>query len=118
MTRKLSCHLINILAKVPDPRKNKGKRHPLKSILTLVVIGLMYGHKGYTSIATWARTQPALAKAIGLTHKKTPCSATLHNILKKIDVDALEKILSEWVNSVCKNRCVLTGCLDAVAIDG
>ncbi len=41
MTRKPSCHLIDMLAEVPDPRNNKGKRHPLKSILVLIVIGLM-----------------------------------------------------------------------------
>ena len=118
MTRKSSCHLINMLAKVPDPRKNKGKRHPLASILALLVIGLMCGHKGYTSIATWVRSLPALAKALGFTHKKTPCPATLHNLLKILDVDALEKTLTQWVNRVCKDRSDLTGCLDAVAIDG
>ena len=25
------CHLMDILAEVPDPRKEKGKRHPLAS---------------------------------------------------------------------------------------
>ena len=29
MTRKSSCHLLDMLAEVPDPRNNKGKRHPL-----------------------------------------------------------------------------------------
>ena len=64
------CHLLDMLAKLRDPRKHKGKRHPLKSILTLLVIGLMCGHKGYTSIATWARSQPALARALGLQRRK------------------------------------------------
>ena len=82
MTRKLSCHLINMLAELRDPRKDKGRRHPLVSILALVVIGLMCGHKGYTAIATWTRNQPKLAKALGWTHKKTPCAATIHNLLK------------------------------------
>ncbi len=44
MTRRKSCHLLGILAKLKDPRKDKGKRHPLKSILALIVIGLMCGH--------------------------------------------------------------------------
>ena len=118
MTRKSSCHLKDMLSEVPDPRKDKGKRHPLASILALIVVGLMCGHKGYTSIATWARSQPALAKALGFTHKKTPCAATLHNVLKILDVDAVEKTLSQWVNKVCKNRPDLTACFDAVAIDG
>jgi len=30
-----------MLAKLEDSRKDKGKRHPLKSILALVVIGFM-----------------------------------------------------------------------------
>ena len=39
MTRSSSCHLLDMLAEVPDPRNKKGKRHPLKSVLTLVVVG-------------------------------------------------------------------------------
>ena len=62
MTRTSSCHLLDILAEVPDPRNKKGKRHPLVSILALIVIGLMSNHKGYTSIATWAGNQPALQR--------------------------------------------------------
>ena len=58
MTRDDSCQLLNILAEIDDPRNNKGKRHPLNSMLALVVIGILCGHKGYTSIATWAREQP------------------------------------------------------------
>ncbi len=107
-----------MLAEVPDPRNNKGKQHPLNSILALIVIGFMCGHKGYTSIATWARSQPALAKALGWTRRKTPCAATLHNLLKKLDTTAVEKTLTEWVNRVVQSRPDLAGCLDAVAIDG
>lgn len=118
MTRRESCHLLDMLAKLEDPRKEKGKRHPLISILALIVIGLMCGHKGYTSIATWARSQPALAKALGFTHKKTPAASTIHNLLKKLNVVALEETLTQWVNTMIESRPDLTGCLDAVAIDG
>ncbi len=118
MTRKKSCHLVNMLAELTDPRKEKGKRHPLKAILALLVVGLMCGHKGYTSIATWARSQPALTKALGFTHHKTPCAATIHNLLKKLDVEALENILSKWVNAALAECPDLRGCSDAVAIDG
>ncbi|MDE0480991.1 MAG: transposase family protein [Candidatus Poribacteria bacterium] len=43
MTRK-SCHLLDMLAKLEDPRKDKGKRHPLKSILALMVSGAIISH--------------------------------------------------------------------------
>ena len=65
MTRKPSgFHLLDMLAEVPDPRKEKGLRHPLKAMLGLTVIGLMSGQNSYTAIATWGRTQPQLAKAL------------------------------------------------------
>ena len=89
----------------------------MKSILALLVIGLMCGHKGWTSIATWARSQPALAKALGFTHKKTPSASTIHNLLKKLDVVVVEETLTKWVNTVIESRPDLTGCLDTVAID-
>ena len=104
MTRKSSCHLLDMLAKVEDPRKDKGKRHPLKSILALIVIGLMCGHRGWTSIATWTQKNALCCNA-----SQSP---------EKLDVVALEKTLTEWVNTIIKGRPDLSGCLDAVAIDG
>ncbi len=118
MTKVKSCHLLDMLAQVIDPRKDKGKRHPLKSILALMVIGLMCGHKGWPSIATWARSQSALAKGLGFTHKRTPAASTIHNLLKRLDVIDVEKILTKWVNTVLESRPELTERFDAVAIDG
>ena len=119
MTRSSSCHLVDILAEVPDPRHKKGKRHSLESILALLVIGLMSGHKGYTSIATWARCQPELAKALGFGSRRTPCAATLHNLLKRLDVVSLEAALTKWAFSKLEDSQVLkTQHLEGVAIDG
>ena len=120
MTRTSSgFHLLDILAEVPDPRHKKGKRYPLVSILALIVIGLMSGHKGYTSVATWARSQPELSKALGFRSRKTPCAATLHNLLKRLDVASLEASLTKWVSSKLESLGVLkTQRLAGVAIDG
>ena len=119
MTRIPSCHLLDILAEVPDPRNEKGKRYPLVPILVLIVIGLMSNHKGYTSIATWARSQPELAKALGFRSRKTPCAATLHNLLKRLDVVSLEASLTKWAFSKLEDFQVLkTQHLEGVAIDG
>ena len=119
MTRRSSCHLLDILAEVPDPRHKKGKRHPLVSILALIVIGLMMGHKGYTSIAIWARSQPQVAKALGFLSPKTPCAATLHNLLKRLDVVRLEASLTKWVFSNLESlQGLKTQHLEGIAIDG
>ena len=119
MTRNPSCHLLDILAEVPDPRNKKGKRYPLVSILALLVIGLMSNHKGYTSIAAWARHQLELTKALGFKSPKTPCAATIHNLLKRLDVVRLEAALTQWVFSKLQSPEVLkTRQLEGVAIDG
>ncbi len=118
MSKIDSRHLIDRLADMQDPRKDKGKRHPLNSILTLIIIGFICGHKGYTSIAKWARSQPELVRALGFTHKTSPCAATIHNVLKELNVKELEEIYTNWVKDVCKSRPDLQDCLDALAIDG
>jgi len=71
--------LIEILSKIPDFRKEKGKRHPLSAILALATSSSMRCHdaKGYSAIAEWGRNyDKEFAKALGFTHEKTPCSAT------------------------------------------
>ena len=119
MTRKPSCHLLDMLAEVPDPRKKKGRRHPLKAMLGLTVIGLMSGQNSYTAIATWGRTQPRLAKALEFRHPKTPCAATFHNLYKKLDVVRLEQTLTQWVQAKLESIPGLqTSHLTAVAMDG
>ena len=119
MTENLSCHLLDILAEVPDPHHKKGKRHPLNSILALIVIGLLVNHKGYTSIATWVRNQPELTTALGFTSPKTPCAATIHNLLKRLDVVRLEATLTKWVFAALERyQASETQDLQGVAIDG
>ena len=60
MTRDQSCHLLDMLAEVADPRKKKGRRHPLVAMLALTVVGLLCNQRSYTQIAKWARLHPAL----------------------------------------------------------
>ena len=118
MTQTKSGHLIAILAEVPDPRNAKGKRHPLYAILALAVIAMMCGYRSYSAIAEWGRTYaPALVRALGFTHAKTPCAATLHNLFKRLDIVQLEAVLSQWVVQTLESLPVASSPL-AVAIDG
>ena len=118
MTRPESYHLLDILAEVADPRKKKGCRYSLKSMLGLIGVGVLCGHKGYTPIATWARTQPALTNALGFKDRKTPCAAAFHNLLKKLDTVKLEQALTKWATAVYQSHSVLANTFTAVAIDG
>jgi hypothetical protein len=50
--------LITFLKKVNDPRHNLGKKHLLRSILLLVIFGVMFGHLGYKDIPEFALLSP------------------------------------------------------------
>lgn len=119
MTRKPSRHLLDMLSKVPDPRKEKGKRHPLRAILALAIIAIMSGYRSYAAIAEYGRTYKMLRKSLGFRHKKTPCAATLYNLFRRLDINALEAVLTQWVAvGLADLGWGSQGGLTAVAIDG
>ena len=118
MTQTTSRHLLDILAEVPDLRNKRGKRHPLSALFGLAVIAMMCGCRSYAAIAHWGRTyHTALPKALGFTHPKTPCAATLHYVFKDLDATALENRLTHWALAVLENLPPPTD-TQALAIDG
>ena len=82
MTSNKSCHGLDMLAEIPDPRNKKGCRHPLPAMLALTVIGLLCGQRSYTQIAKWGRLHPNLRNALGFTAKQTPAPATFHYLYR------------------------------------
>jgi hypothetical protein len=70
--------LIDVFSEIPDFRQPKGKRHPLKAVLALAAAAMLCGYRSYSAMADWGRNYGHdLARALGFTHKKTPCASTL-----------------------------------------
>ena len=118
MTRSSSCHLLTMLAEVPDPRKKKGQRHPLAAMLALTVVGLLCGQRSYTAIAKWARLHPNLRQALGFTAKQTPAASTFHYLYRRLDITAVEKVLTQWTTQILASLEISTSNLKGLAIDG
>ena len=118
MTRISSCHLLDMLAEVPDPRKKKGCRHPLVSMLSLTVVGLLCGQRSYTQIAKWARLHPDLRQALGFTAKQTPAASTFHYLYRRLDIGIVEKTLTQWTTQTLASSHISTSDLKGLAIDG
>src|SRR3990172_11001490 len=92
--------LLEAFATVPDPRKARGRRHPLPALLALVTTAMLSGARSLYAIAQWGRMQePAIVKALGFTRATTPCVATLHLVFKELDVVAFEAALRTWAQS-------------------
>jgi len=92
--------LLDVLAEVPDPRSRHGRRHPLFAILSLAVVAMLGGAKGYQAIAQFGREKGfPLAHALGFTRGKTPTKSTFSILFRILDVNAFEQALSRWIAS-------------------
>src|SRR5437764_12965904 len=105
--------LLAAFAEVPDPRRPRGRRHPLPALLALSTAAMLSGARSLYAIAQWGRLQPpAVAEALGFTREQTPCVATLHRAFKALDASAFEAALAGWAQGQLGDR------WEAVALDG
>src|SRR5436305_1781937 len=96
-----SLALIEVFSAIPDFRQAQGKRHPLSAVPALAAAAMLCGYRSYSAIAEWGHNYgQALAIALGFTHGKTPCAATLHTIFRHLDKPAFEAQLGRWVEAV------------------
>jgi len=57
-------------------------------------------------------------KALGFTHQKTPCAATLHTIFRHLDKKVFESKLGAWSESLLRSNPSVTDDKEGIAIDG
>lgn len=107
--------LIEFLAEVPDPRQNN-RSHPLSAVLALTTCAMLCGARSLYAAAQWGRDHGgALVQALGFRRERTPCVATLHNVLKAVDSEAFEAALARWL---VQAQPATKGARQAVAMDG
>ena len=94
--------LSEVFATIPDPRKPSGLRYSLPTILNLLVVATLAGMRSLEAVAQFARDHGTpLAHALGFRSCNTPCKATLSNLLRQLDVDAVEAALARWILARC-----------------
>ena len=49
-----SRYLLGLLAQVPDPRKRRGRRHPLAGLLGVGIAAVIAGSRSFAAIGQWA----------------------------------------------------------------
>jgi predicted transposase YbfD/YdcC len=111
--------LVEVIAQIPDFRQAQGRRHPLAAVLTLACAALLCGARSYQAMAEWGRNYgPTVARALGFTHPKTPCAATLHTIFRQVDPAVLEAAVGAWALAVLAALPPAEDEMEAVAVDG
>src|SRR3954454_14246768 len=85
--------LVQALKAVPDPRRRRGRRHGLQSVLLLALRAVMAGASSWVAIAQWAATAPQALGVCGA----SPSAATFRRVLAAVDITAVEAALTTWV---------------------
>jgi predicted transposase YbfD/YdcC len=116
--------LLDRLSRLPDPRRCRGRRHPLPYVLALAACAVLTGAKSLTAIAEWAADAPdQLLLQCGATLRdpdrpyRAPSEATVRRVLQRIDGDALDAAIGAWLpdqDTYPPSRPART----AVAVDG
>src|SRR4051812_41808274 len=88
-----SIRLVQALKAVPDPRRRRGRRHGLQSVLLLALQAVMAGASSWVAIAQWAATAPQALGVCG----SPPSAATFRRVLAAVDSTAVEAALTRWV---------------------
>src|SRR3954468_1535492 len=94
-----SIGLVQALKAVPDPRRRRGRRHGLQSVLLLALQAVMAGASSWVAIAQWAATAPQALGVCGA----PPSAATFRRVLAAVDIAAVEAALTVWVTG-CRAR--------------
>lgn len=88
--------LWDCLDKIEDPRNPSGRRHKLGSILKLLLAGLLSGRQSLAQIVLWGRSLSRGALNLLGFEKSVPCIATLSNLLRRLELENVEKQLSSY----------------------
>lgn len=89
--------LLAYLARVPDPRGRKGRRHPISAMLTAIVCAFLCGHRGWTGIVEFVHDQSVETwHAMGFlrTPPKLDC---FRDLLMVLDPAVLEDAVRRWI---------------------
>ncbi len=96
----MAANLLSFLSKLPDPRHKKGNRHPLPSLLAMVLIGNLSGYYGYRELARFmARHAWEFVRLFGFQHG-VPGHVTIREVLGKLDFEAFQQQFQAWLGQL------------------
>ncbi len=95
--------LFECLGEVPECRKPRGKRYPLRTVLTIAVAARLAGYRGVTAFAQFAallsQEQLETVEAFFSPSRKlftAPSITTFHNILADLPPETLDDAIGRW----------------------
>ena len=109
-----SQYLLDLLAQVPDPRKRRGRRHPLAGLLAVGIAAVIAGSRSFAAIGQWAADAgPDVLAVLGAARGPAE-ESTFRRAFALVSADVLDRVLGAWLWT----RAVRAGGRLVIAIDG
>src|SRR5438094_744205 len=109
-----SQYLLDLLGQVPDPRKRRGRRHPLAGLLAVGVAAVIAGSKSFAAIGQRAADAgPEVLAVLGAARGAAE-ESTFRHAFALVSADALDRALGAWLRA----RAARAGGRLVIAIDG
>ena len=90
--------LFPVLGTIPDPRKPRGIRHGVQSILAIAVCAVLAGARSFIAIAEWAEDQSQeILEKLGSQRVLPPCESTIRRVLQRVDAEDLDRRTGAWM---------------------
>lgn len=90
--------LFEILASVPDPRKRRGVRHKVQSLLATAICAVLAGARSFTALGEWAAEQSTeTLQRLGSKRGKAPSERTYRRLFATLDVEDLDRRTGNWI---------------------
>ena len=92
-----SQHLFDLLAQVPDPRKRRGRRHPLAGLLAVGIAAVIAGSRSFAAIGQWAADAGPEALAVLGAARGAADESTFRRAFAVVSADVLDRVLGAWL---------------------
>jgi predicted transposase YbfD/YdcC len=94
-----SQYLLDLLAQVPDPRKKRGRRHPLAGLLAVGIAAVIAGWRSFAAIGQWAADAGTEVLA-GLGAARGPAEeSTFRRAFALVSPGVLDQFLGAWLHT-------------------
>jgi hypothetical protein len=107
--------LVDRFHALTDPRRARGKVHPLPGVLALVVLGLLAGCRSLSAISRYGAIHPETLAPLGL--RRSPSVATLHRLLGMVTVEEVRTVMRAFAQDLIARRGTAEAVTE-VALDG
>jgi predicted transposase YbfD/YdcC len=92
-----SQYLLGLLTQIPDPRRRRGRRHPLAGLLAVGIAAVIAGSKSFAAIGQWAADAgPEVLAALGAARGAAE-ESTFRRAFALVSPDKLDQVLGSWL---------------------